>query len=79
MPGAGPAVIETLGIDFMSHARTADIIEAAMADTAAQVEAPVVRTLLAGLKDDTRRAATAPGRTRRSRRTERRSGRRPLR
>lgn len=75
----GPAVIEALGVDFMSHARTADIVEAAMADTAEQVGAPVVRTLLAGLKDDAHRAATAPGPIRRSRRTERRVGRRPLR
>lgn len=75
----GPAVIDALGVDFMSHTRTEEIVAAAMADTAEQVRAPVVRTLLAGLTDESRREATAPGRTRRARRPERRPGRRPLR
>lgn len=75
----GPAVIEALGVDFMSHDRTSDIVAATMADTAEQARAPVVRTLLAGLTDETRREAAAPGRKRRARRPDRRPGRRPLR
>ncbi len=75
----GPAVIEALGADFMSHARTTDIVAAAMADTAELARAPVVRTLLAGLVDTTGREATAPGRTRRPRRPDRHPGRGPSR
>ena len=75
----GPEVVEAIGVDFMSHARTADIVAAAMKDTAEQAQAPVVRTLLAGLVDETRREAAAPGRRRRARRPDRRPGRRPLR
>ena len=74
----GPEVIGALGVDFMSDANTSEIVAAAMADTAEQVRAPVVRTLLAGLAVESRREATAPGRTRRARRPERRPGRRPL-
>jgi NTE family protein len=48
----GPGVIRALGTDFMSDARTDDIVAAALEDTAAQVRAPVVRTLLAGLAAD---------------------------
>ena len=59
--------------------RRGDRGRGALLDTGEQVRAPVVRTLLAGLTDASRREATAPGRTRRARRPERRPGRRPLR
>ncbi len=75
----GPEVIDALGYDFMSDARVTDIVGAAFLDTGEQLRAPVVRTLMAGLVDRTRREAEAPGRKRRSRRSDRRPGRRPAR
>jgi NTE family protein len=45
----GPEVIRALGTDFMSDAGSSDIVAAALEDTAAQLRAPVVRTLVAGL------------------------------
>jgi NTE family protein len=45
----GPAVVRALGTDFMSDARTSDIVAAALEDTAAQLHAPIVRALVAGL------------------------------
>lgn len=73
----GPAVIDALGSDFMSDVRAVDIVQAAAADTAEQLRVPVVRTLVAGLVDTTRRESRAPGRKRRARRTGRRLRRRP--
>jgi NTE family protein len=75
----GPAVIDALGHDFMSDAGAEDIVAAAFIDTGEQLRAPLVRTLVAGLIDTTRREAQAPGRKRRARRSERRPGRRPAR
>jgi NTE family protein len=46
----GPDVVDVLGADFMSDARTGDIVAATSADTAEQLGAPVVRTLVAGLR-----------------------------
>jgi hypothetical protein len=70
-------VIRVLGTDFMSDARADAIVTAAFVDTGEQLRAPVVRTLVAGLVDTTRRATQAPGPKRRARRTDRRRGRRP--
>jgi NTE family protein len=64
----GPEVIDTLGYDFMSDARVPDIVGAAFLDTGEQLRSPMIRTLVAGLVDRTRREAHAPGRKRRSRR-----------
>jgi len=64
----GPEVIEILGSDFMSDARADEIVSAAFLDTGEQLRAPMVRTLLAGLMDRTRREVLAPGPKRRSRR-----------
>jgi NTE family protein len=64
----GPEVIEILGSDFMSSANAEDIVAAAFLDTGEQLRAPVVRTLVAGLVDRSRRETPAPGRKRRSRR-----------
>ena len=64
----GPEVIEVLGSDFMSDARADEIVSAAFLDTGEQLRAPMVRTLLAGLMDRTRREVLAPGPKRRSRR-----------
>lgn len=77
----GPDVIEVLGTDFMSDARADAIVTTAFVDTGEQLRAPVVRTLVAGLVDTTRRAAQQqpPGPKRRARRADRRSGRRPAR
>jgi NTE family protein len=77
----GPEVIEALGSDFMSDAHADAIVAAAFVDTREQLRAPVVRTLLAGLVDGTRRAALQqpPGPKRRPRRADRRTGRRPAR
>jgi NTE family protein len=73
----GPAVIRAIGIDFMSDANADAIVTAAFVDTGEQLRAPVVRTLVAGLIDASRRAAQAPGPKRRARRPDRRRGRRP--
>lgn len=76
----GPEVIDILGSDFMSDVRADDIVNAAIVDTVGQLRVPVARALLAGLADVPRRKAIAdgkarsPGRTRRSRRFDRRSG-----
>jgi NTE family protein len=78
----GPEVIDALGTDFMSDAHADAIVAAAFVDTGEQLRAPVVRTLIAGLVDNTRRAAQQqppPGPKRRSRRGDRRTGRRPAR
>jgi NTE family protein len=75
----GREVIEALGDDFMSDAKADDIVAAAFVDTGELLRAPVVRTLVAGLVDTSRREAQAPGRKRRSRRSDRRPGRRPAR
>ncbi len=73
----GPDVIRALGTNFMSAAHADAIVTAAFVDTGEQLRAPVVRTLVAGLVDASRRASQAPGPKRRGRRTERRRGRRP--
>ena len=75
----GPEVIDVLGTDFMSDAHADAIVTAAFVDTGEQLRAPVVRTLVAGLVDTSRRAAQqqAPGPKRRARRADRRPGRRP--
>src|SRR5918997_3035715 len=75
----GPAVIEALGVDFMSGARNDDIVAAARADTVEQLRVPLTRTLMAGLVDGARREAQAPGRKRRARRPGRRPRSRPIR
>ncbi|HEX6417198.1 MAG TPA: patatin-like phospholipase family protein [Acidimicrobiales bacterium] len=67
----GPEVIEVLGTDFMSDTRAAAIVEAARADTAAQLGAPEARALVARLTA-TRRPGDAPGRRHRLRATVRR-------
>ena len=72
----GPAVIAALGTDFMSDVHAEAIVEAAVVDTEAQLRAPLVRTLVAGLIDTARRDAPPPGPKRRARRPGRRPGRR---
>jgi NTE family protein len=58
----GPDVVDVLGIDFMSHASLRDIVRAAFFDTGEQLQAPIARTLLAGLNNPTRTAWPRPRR-----------------
>ena len=73
----GPEVIEALGHDLMSDARTRDVVEAALHDTGDQLRDPATRALVAGLVDRSRHEADAPRRRRRPRLPMRRPGRRP--
>jgi NTE family protein len=75
----GPAVIDVLGPDFMSDARTGDIVAATAADTAEHLRSPVVEALVAGLTAAARRDGPPPGPRRRHRRPLSRRPRRPAR
>lgn len=68
----GPAVIDALGSDFMSHARADDIVRAADDDTREHLRDPEVQALVADLADHGAASADGkrrPGRTRRVRRS----------
>jgi NTE family protein len=58
----GPEVIAALGTDYMSSTNLTNIVGTAFLDTGEQLQAPITRTLLAGLNGRIRPSAPRPGR-----------------
>lgn len=57
----GPEVIAALGSDYMSSTNVTDIVRTAFLDTGEQLQAPITRTLLAGLNGRIRSSPPPPG------------------